>query len=180
MLDSPERFSSSGSVGVEDREAGLVLLRLCLPGVAWRGQLCPWQGMCLQLGAPFRALPTLGVMAPVKPALPFAMCLSLCSPFAGRAPEGTWGLPAAGTSASPGDTAGGDSHALLCQKRGPQALPCFAGCCDRLPALTTRFSLGSGGGEAGGAVGQWPISPAVRTAQSMGSFAAASEVPASP
>lgn len=100
-----------------------------------------------------QGLPTLGVTAPVKPALPFAVCLSLCSPFAGRAPEGTWGLPAAGTSASPGDTAGGDSHALLCQRRGPQALPCFAGCCDRLPALTTRFSLGSGGGGGGGCRG---------------------------
>lgn len=54
---------------------------------------------------------------------------------------------------SPGDTAGEGSHPLLCQRRGAQALPCFAGCCDRLDALRTRFALDSGGGGGGGCRG---------------------------
>lgn len=57
-----------------------MLVRPCLPGVVWRGQLGPWQGMCLQIGAPSRALLILGVMAPVNPTLPFAMCSPVCSP----------------------------------------------------------------------------------------------------
>lgn len=64
-----------------------------------------------------------------------------------------------GTPPQPGQvgalagTAGGGSHALLCQRRGAQGLPCFAGCCGRLHSLTTRFALYLGAEGGGGCRG---------------------------
>lgn len=129
-------------------------MRPCLPGVVWRGELGPWQGMCLQIGAPFRALLIVGLWPRWSQPCPSAMCSSVCSLCRPGTQEhlGTPRQPL-GTSMSPGDAAGGGSHPLLCQRRGPQALPCFAGCCDRLQALRTRFALGSGGGRGGGCSG---------------------------
>lgn len=112
-----------------------MLVRACLLGVVWRGQLGPWQGMCLQIGAPLRALLILGVMAPVKRDLPFAMCCLLCvlpSQAGHRRAHGD--SPAAGASGSPGRHSGrgqprspvpeegGTRTPLLCRLLWPAAL----------------------------------------------------------
>lgn len=74
-------------------KVGLVLGRVDLLWVVWRGQLGPWQGVHLQARIWFRALVILGDVAPVQRDLPFAVCCPECSPSQAGHQEGYRGAP---------------------------------------------------------------------------------------